>query len=275
MTKQKRILSLAAAVIMASTSLTATGVYASEVSDEHDCDIDSYAQELMASGEITDESIALFNDFISTLDEESAALILSDEELVRSMQMVNYWKPSTDNADSISAYSSVTLPLAAYPSGSYFSGNGRACTCHKNCTYSVPENYSVKNRCYDQSTGSSGNCIRYAATGSIQCKAFADYVFKQYNGVDCSAQNATNKTLSSVTTESIGTYITRYLNVGSHLRGTLVSGSYHSIIITSITSTGISYYQANTNGTCNVSTGTKTWVELGKWFASISNSWTV
>lgn len=274
MTKQKRILSLAAAVIMASTSLTATGVHASDVSDEHDCDIDSYAQELMASGEITDESIALFNDFISTLDEESAALILSDEELVHSMQMVNYWKPSTDNADSISAYSSVTLPLAEYPSGSYFSYNGQACTCHKNCTFSIPENYSV-NRCYNTYTGLSGNCKRYAATGSIQCKAFADYVFKQYNGADCSSQNATNKTLSTVTTESIGTYITRYLNVGSHLRGTLVSGFPHSIIITEITSTGISYYHANTDGTCNVSTDTKTWVQLGKWFASISNSWTV
>ena len=47
MTKQKRILSLTAAVIMTSTSLTATGVYASDVSHEHDCGIDSYAQELM------------------------------------------------------------------------------------------------------------------------------------------------------------------------------------------------------------------------------------
>ncbi len=77
MTKQKRILSLAAAVIMTSTSLTATGVYASDVSHEHDCGIDSYAQELMASGEIKDYTQA---PYYYALEEFLKVLGFSDNE---------------------------------------------------------------------------------------------------------------------------------------------------------------------------------------------------
>ena len=248
--------------------------YCNEIHEEH---ISDYELELINSGMITDESVAEFNSYIASLDEESAAIILNDSDLVLTMKMVTYWHPDDDNGG-IATYANRTLPLAEYPAGSYFSYNGQACTCHTYCTYAIPSGYS-STRCYDTQNGVSGNCIRYAPNGSIQCIGFADYVFNQYNGVNRSNSNAVNKTLTSITSASLKNYFISNLKVGSHFRF-YVKNSYgtmypHSIIITGISDSGISYYQANYGGRCLVSTGVKTWDELSNWVYSVINSWTV
>ncbi len=230
-------------------------------------------------GRITDESIAEFNAYIASLDEESAALILNDSELVLSMKMTNYWHPDDDN-NGIAAYANRTLPLSEYPVGSYFSYDGKACTCHAYCDWRSHAGYS-KERCFNTHTGTSGNCIRYAYNATTQCMGFADYVFEQYNGVYRSSSNAVNQTLSSITSTSIKNYATKYLKKGSHFRfylnQTYGDGQYvpHSIVITDVSSNGISYYQANYGGRCLVSTGYKTWDQLASWIHSITNAWTV
>lgn len=253
--------------------------YCSEIHEDH---VSDYELELINSGMITNESIAEFNAYIASLDDESAAIILSDSELVRTMKMTTYWHPD-DNCE-IATYANCTLPLPEYPAGTYFSYDGKACTCHNYCTFSIPSGYSTE-RCYNKHTSASGNCIRYDPNGSIQCMGFADYVFKQYNGVNRSSANAVNQTLSSVTSELIEDYANKYLKTGSHLRFDLnqtYTGSDgkeyyipHSIIITNVTSDGISYYQANSGGRCLVSTDSKTWDQLESWIHSITNAWTV
>ncbi len=114
---------------------------------------------------------------------------------------------------------------------------------------------------------------------------FADYVFEQYNGVYRSCLNAVNEPLASVTSTSIKNYANNYLKRGSHFRfklnQTYTDGNGntqyvpHSIVITDVTSDGISYYQANYGGRCLVSTGYKTWDQLASWIHSITNAWTV
>ena len=256
----KKFLSTIIAAVLTCSAFAATATadapntveesYCNEIHDEH---IDDYELELINSGMITNESVAEFNSYIASLDDESAAIILNDSELVRTMKMTTYWHPDDDNGG-IATYANCTLPLTEYPAGTYFTYNGSACTCHSYCTYAIPSGYSTE-RCYNTATGASGNCIRYAPNGSIQCAGFADYVFKQYNGVNRSNSNAVNKTLASVTGTSIKDYVNNNLKRGSHFRfylnQTYVGSdgkryySPHSIIITDITSEGISYYQAN------------------------------
>lgn len=281
MTKQKKILSLATAITVVSLSIASMSVSATNDTDNHDDCVDNYTAALIEQGMITDESVSMFNEYISTLDDETAELILSDKELVCSMKMANYWAPQAEELSVDSARAAKSLPLSNYPAGSYYTYNGKACSDnHKYCTYELSNNSYSSERCYNTQTGSSGNCKRYSPTGSIQCKAFADYVFKEYNGVNCSSSNCNNASLATVTSNSIEKYVEDYLKVGSHLRVYLKNSSGkktypHSIIITKITSSGIEYYQANADGVCGVSTDTKTWDQLASWFYSVTNSWTV
>ena len=69
-----------------------------------------------------------------------------------------------------------TLPLKTYPVGSYFTKSGEPCTCHhKYCDYTNPNNPKC-------------NCINFDQ--SIQCMAFANFVFYEYTGQKCVASNS-------------------------------------------------------------------------------------
>lgn len=58
------------------------------------------------------ESIQKFNEYITSLSEEEAALILADEELVFNMKLDSYWNTSEVSTNSVR---SVSLPLSSYP----------------------------------------------------------------------------------------------------------------------------------------------------------------
>lgn len=148
-----------------------------------------------------------------------------------------------------------SLPLASYPSGSYFSKSGNACTHHKSdCDIS-------------------GSCGCKSYNNSIQCMGFANYVFKQYNGVDCVASNA-NGELTDITATSLKNYFNK-LTVGSHFRYMGTNGIPHSFIITGKTSTSVSVYEANyDSNNCVVGTRTITFETLAKQVKSVKNSWT-
>ena len=208
-----------------------------------------------------------FREYIDSLDSETASLMLQDQELVRYMHTPYFWEE--DNTVTTNASRSVSLPLAAYPSGSYFSYNGRSCTCHAlSCGYSVPSNYP-ENRCYISSTSSSGNCKRFH--GGIQCAGFAYYVFNQYTGTNCSYNNIVNSSISPSSGSDVYNFLTYHgISVGSVIGGSLSSGVYHYIVVTDYSPTGISYYQANYGGNCKVTTATKTWAEFANWYDTIS-----
>ncbi len=173
----------------------------------------------------------------------------------------------------------MSLPLSNYGNGTYYTNSGSACTCHSApCTYSVP-NGGVATLCYITSTKKSGNCKRYTGTGAIQCKGFADYVFKQYTGSDVSSSSLVSGCPSSITNDSTGqTKIKDFLSkltVGSNVRVSVRNATYnHSFIITDITDTGIILYDCNaTSSACKVRTATRTWEQLASAYKGVVSAW--
>lgn len=223
------------------------------------------------------ESIQKFNEYIASLPEEEAALILADEELVFNMKLDSYWLEPSSTAR---AQSVVSLPLTSYPAGSFYSATGVACTCHSDrCTYSVPSGASTTN-CYITSRNRSGDCIRYEATGSIQCKGFADYVYYEYTGHNIGSSYTISTTgYSSISNSTAGANLMKAffedLDDGSNVRVSVRNKTYnHSIIVCNASSTGIYLYDANRVGTCKVGYQVKTWSQLANMYEGIVKAWT-
>ena len=137
---------------------------------------------------------------------------------------------------------SASLPLAAYPDGSYYSLTGKACTCHT-MTY---------NPCY---WDNSCDCINFDL--SIQCAAFAKYIYYVVNGKHTSNSTTINKNMSLTAATAKSTL--QSLPVGTYLRVRTSGGSQHSIAIAGTSSTGITIYHANYGSPCKVRYQTLDW----------------
>ena len=222
------------------------------------------------------ESIQKFNEYIASLSEEEASLILADEELVFNMKLDSYWETNNVSTNSVRA---VSLPLSNYTAGKFYSSTGKACTCHSySCTYSIPSGAS-STKCYITSKSKSGDCIRYAATGSIQCKAFADYVYHEYTGHDIGSSYTISTTgYSSISNDTAGANLMKAffedLDDGSNVRVSVRNKTYnHSIIVCKASSTGIYLYDANRVGTCKVGYQYKSWSQLASMYDGIVKAW--
>lgn len=222
------------------------------------------------------DSVRKFNEHIASLPEDEAALILADEELVFTMKLDSYWSEPSSTAR---AQSVVSLPLTSYPAGSFYSATGVACTCHSySCTYSVPAGASTT-KCYITSRNRSGDCIRYEATGSIQCKGFADYVYYEYTGHNIGSIYTISTTgYSSISNNTAGANLMKAffedLANGTNVRVSVRNKTYnHSIIVCNASSTGIYLYDANRVGTCKVGYQFKTWSQLASMYDGIVKAW--
>lgn len=275
--KSKKIAAFVMTGVLSSVMVLNSTAYAND--GDAQMDYEEYVQN-SEEGKMTPESIEKFNDFIGSLDAETAGLILQDEELVYSMQLDTCW--AEDNNTDISPLASkVVLPLSEYPDDgkTYYSVSKTGeCTCHKKCTYELPKGYQTTTKCYIPSEGTSGKCVRWAATGSIQCKGFADYVYYKYTGKNCGVINTSYKV--SEADWSVDKCKEKFVGLsrGSHLRGYVygndgVTEIPHSIIILSTDLKGINYYQANVGGKCLVSTDYKTWDEFADWFFKTTGAW--
>ena len=88
----------------------------------------TYASEEIPEGSSL-ESIRKFNEYVASLPEECAQSLLEDEELVINMKLDSYWIEPDENAASAQGLVRI-FPVSQYPAGSYFTVNGKACTCH-------------------------------------------------------------------------------------------------------------------------------------------------
>ena len=222
------------------------------------------------------DSVRKFNEHIASLPEDEAALILADEDLVFTMKLDSYWVEPSSTAR---AQSVVSLPLTSYPAGSFYSATGVACTCHSySCTHSVPAGASTT-KCYITSRNRSGDCIRYEATGSIQCKGFADYVYYEYTSHNIGSSYTISTTgYSSISNNTAGANLMKAffedLDDGSNVRVSVRNKTYnHSIIVCNASSTGIYLYDANRVGTCKVGYQFKTWSQLASMYDGIVKAW--
>ena len=149
----------------------------------------------------------------------------------------------------------VTLPFAEYPAGSsYFTKNGRACTCH--------------NRTDCVANPSSCNCLRYPKVNGrtidlmgVQCMGFARYC--QYRVFGYHDKASSSKFINALsgswypgefTASDIQELMLEY-GAGGHFR---TNG--HSLFVISVNATGFTTYECNTNNKdCKVYTRTWTW----------------
>lgn len=226
------------------------------------------------------ESVQKFNEYIASLPEENARLILEDEELVFMMKLDSYWEPDTVSTNAVKSSS---LPLSAYPAGNYFSYNGESCDCHDECDYVVSTG-GVSTRCYVASTKKPGNCIRYAYTGGIQCKGFADYVYHEYTSHNVKAaykldvSNYTSISKDSAGATKMKTFFSS-LPDGSNVRLTARSGGRHSVIVNDASNNGVYIYDANRveykdGERCKIGYEFLTWSELASLYKGIYSAWT-
>jgi len=216
-----------------------------------------------------DKGIVNFERYLSQLHPEHAAIIRNDPELVSMMKRDSYWEPQSKPKK----HANVSLPLQEYPSGSFFTINGKACTCH-----SVSEN-----KCGIRSTscvknGISGNCKVH--NESIQCKGFADYVFETCTGIECKHYNAVDADTipfyfgNNILGQDELSDFMRGLPAGSNLRMSNRSGGSHSFIMVEATRTGITLYDCNGTSTpCKVRTVERTWKELVTTYKGVTAVW--
>lgn len=127
--------------------------------------------------------------------------------------------------------------LNEYPDGSFYSKNGMACNCHDWCNYNKPNN---------PYTGETCNCINYDA--SIQCIAFAKYVYYNVKGKKWDANNAVFHSVINASAETAkarlkGTEPGSYVLVKSDYN----SPTYHAFAVVDTNDIGIFLYDANSN----------------------------
>ncbi len=165
----------------------------------------------------------------------------------------------------------VTLPLANHMPGTFFTRNGKACTCH----------YSTD--CI--ANGSACNCMRYYPTGNkatcevdllgVQCFGFSRLVFYKCFGFIDHAMNSSlyysvgSLASGSVTATSVKNLLKKAAP-GAHVR--LSKG--HSVSILTMDEDFIVIYHANAGGDgiatqpCIVSTRRFTWAEFAVYAAT-------
>ncbi len=149
--------------------------------------------------------------------------------------------------------------FGAYPTGSFYTKNGRSCTCHG--TTNCPENC---------------NCMAYYAYDDsgvdsvcYQCAAFAKLCYKTFNGDDVPyhpdymAPNLVTLTESNLYSylQAMGTY--------SYVRGITQTGYPHSVFVISYSQNDVTIYHANydknnTGAKCNVLNETVSYSEFIK-----------
>ena len=143
-----------------------------------------------------------------------------------------------DNNEAIDTYglaNFVTLPLAEYPNGSYFSTTGEPCKTHVGCFDKLKRGEACGCRVYDD---------------SIQCVAFAKYASDQYahrsrwTRPDGDTQYNVNLSDPSKAKEFYSG-----LSYGSY-----VALEGHSIVVLYTTSTSVHTYECNNDGRCGVNT---------------------
>lgn len=215
--------------------------------------------------EVWQESGALYLEYCATVGSaaESDAVYAAEE------MGVNLSAGTSDYTGPVVEVGDTTLPLADHMPGTFFSKNGKACTCHHNPTSST---YCI------QSVGNC-NCMRYYPTGyketcevdllGAQCFSFARMVFWRCFGfIDHSTNDSLYYSVGSLSSGSVTANSVKSLLMkaapGAHVR--LAAG--HSISILTMDEDFIVIYHGNAGGDgvisqpCIISTRRYTWEQF-------------
>lgn len=147
------------------------------------------------------------------------------------------------------------LPLAQYPDGSYFSRTGVKCTCHHKgynpCSWVTP-------------------CDCKNFDNSIQCIAFAKYIYYSVHGYPYKTENKipVNKNLSG----SIAKSYLKGKTIGTYVYGK-VGLAPHAIVIVETSENNITFYHANGHGEepCQVRYESLEWDSFANYFTYLEH----
>lgn len=192
--------------------------------------------------------------------DEEIENMLNDEETMKIILSDDFWNTSVSTCavEETATPRSNSYPIAGYSDGDYFSNNRQACTHH----------VSDFSTCYLD-----GSCGCRSFESSIQCAGFARLVYWASTGSSITSQDMVSGLSSSQwTTANIKKYFTDKITIGSYVR--LYLRSYgHSFIVTDITDTGISVYDCNYVGPCEVDMRNLTWADIKSKFTYIVNAY--
>lgn len=152
----------------------------------------------------------------------------------------------------------ISLPLAEYPVGSYFSTSGSPCTHHGNCIDTLNSGRPCGCRVYD---------------GGIQCRGFAKYASDQYAHRSSWTTPAGDKRSNVVFTEDSDVKVFfSSLSYGAYVA--LLSSVYsdHCIVVLSTDSKSVRSYECNNDGHCGVSLNTRPFSEFVKYYNKVDYS---
>ncbi len=214
--------------------------------------------------EVWNDSLALYLEYTATVgtDKKHDVIYAQQEMGVNLAASGDYTGPIVEVGET-------TLPLAEHMPGTFFSKNGKACTCHNNPTNST---YCI------QSVGNC-NCMRYYPTGykesceidllGAQCFAFARMIFwKCFGFIDHSMNASLYYSVGSLSSGAVTANSVKNLLMkaapGAHIR--LAAG--HSVSILTMDEDFIVIYHGNAGGDgvvsqpCIVSTRRYTWEQF-------------
>ena len=154
-----------------------------------------------------------------------------------------------------------------YADGSYFTKNGKACTCHDDNSVNC-----VK-------TPSGCNCMRYWPTGSdstdqvdlaaVQCFGYARYCqWKVYGCYDGQAPSKFSNITGAISKDNSTVSVLKSKLLGCAPATHLRMNKTHSISIISATEAGVSYTDCNIIGACQIRLETLSWTDFAKFVAN-------
>ena len=197
--------------------------------------------------------------FYNPYDLDDASLDPDSSGDIKNLSTDSSGVSATSLATAKYAIGNNTFPLDEYPVNSFFTKNGKSCTCHN------------KGICVAARASRGCNCMRYYPSESnceidlmsSQCYGFAEFCeYRAYGYIDkrSSAKfyNAFGgkKSAKTWTANTVKETLTK-VGAGGHLR---VGG--HSLFVISVSATGFITYEANksrTNYNCIVYTTSWTW----------------
>ncbi len=245
-------------------------VYVCDDGHEHDCGDTASPANAKFFTVYDDTSILLYSENPNYVDEsEEEGEILgeneqhivfiydfSSESLERYYDNVDFGISTLASSEKITL-NGVSIPFAKYPpSSSYFTKNGKACTCHN------------LNRCLNNA--SPCNCVRFLSSigesyfdlAATQCFGFARYCQYKIFGY-CDKPSDSSKFTNglggswekgSFTASALQDMFLQY-GAGGHIR----TGG-HSLFVISVNATGFTTYECNTSSKdCKVYTRNWTW----------------
>lgn len=244
-------------------------VYVCDDGHEHDCGNTASPANAKFFTVYDDTSILLYSEnpsYVNESEEEEEILgeneqhivfiyDFSSESLERYYDNVDFGISTLASSEKITL-NGVSIPFAEYPpSSSYFTKNGRACSCHNSSESCV-------------SNPSSCNCLRYPKVNgkrvdlmAVQCMGFARYCqYRIFGYIDKSSPSKFTNALGG--SWNSGTFTASKIQdaILSHGAGGHLRVGSHSLFVISVNAAGFTTYECNTEKKdCKVFTRNWTW----------------